>query len=832
MNKNETLFYDKLKDIFIGAKIEGNSGFINLMKIKSSYFDIIFKELNKEVNEKIKDFPEFREELFDKLFTFFQAYFSESGSIYFTYTPLKSKIYDKIYTNQNDVILFWKTRMLYYVKTDKLWNNLKVEYEKDNIKYAINFDVSKLQQKSGNEKKNIIYSLGKFNKDEITFFPIYSDKGRTTKTDEICKNLRSKKINLNEEDLDKIFKIFEKQNEVDYFINKNAKEFLKEQFDLWLKNYLFDDETDFSERRLKQLKTLKEIAYKIIDFISQFEDELVKIWNKPKFVLNSNYVITLDRIASKNGGIEIINKILKHKDLEEQIKEWKELGIIDNFEKDKIFTKNLNGLSLNKEYKFLPIDTKYFKDLELDILNLFDNLDNELDGWLIHSENYQALNAILPKFREKIQTIYIDPPFNLGVNADFLYNVNYKNSTWATILENRISLASGLLKDTGNIFVRCDYNGNWIVRPLMDDIFGKDNFDSEIIINRFKKESKTFVITTEFLYFYFRNKTKGISKFSKVSQPRICSFCKREIEPEWIRFTSPGTGEPLYFNKEGKRILIYPQKGRHWTNSQNELDKLQKEGRIRFSNGAYTDTRGKKINFIVEKLQASNQYIGNNWTDIPGYAFGSEFSTQNSEIILKRVIESTSNKGDLVMDFFLGSGTTTSVAQKLKRKWAGVEMGEHFYTVVLPRMKKVLFYDKSEISKDGDVKENYDENNAGGFFKYYDLEQYEQTLRKCHYIPSEPFFNLDDKSIYEQYIFFKDPKLLDTMEIDYKNNKVNVDFNKIYSNIDIAETISLMKGEEIKSIKEDYFVLKDGKNEEKLNYKDLDFKTIKPLIWW
>lgn len=84
---------------------------------------------------------------------------------------------------------------------------------------------------------------------------------------------------------------------------------MKEQFDLWLKNYLFDDESDFSEKRLKQLKVLKEIAYKVIDFVAQFEDELVKIWNKPKFVLNSNYVITLDRIAKKEGGIEFIEKI-------------------------------------------------------------------------------------------------------------------------------------------------------------------------------------------------------------------------------------------------------------------------------------------------------------------------------------------------------------------------------------------------------------------------------------------------------------------------------------------------------------------------------------------
>jgi Adenine specific DNA methylase Mod len=106
--------------------------------------------------------------------------------------------------------------------------------------------------------------------------------------------------------------------------------------------------------------------------------------------------------------------------------------------------------------------------------------------------------------------------------------------------------------------------------------------------------------------------------------------------------------------------------------------------------------------------------VDSNWTDIPGYSFGWNFPTENSEILLKRVIESTSEEGDLVMDFFLGSGTTTAVAHKLKRKWIGVEMGEHFWTVVMPRMKRVLAYDKTGISKEKDVKEKYNERTFEG----------------------------------------------------------------------------------------------------------------------
>ncbi|MGI6477121.1 MAG: hypothetical protein ACOX1K_05350 [Defluviitoga tunisiensis] len=449
MTKEEK-FFNALKDIFVGAKVEGESGYINLMRIKSNYYEKkIFPQLQNDIDQALEPFPEFREELFDKLYNFFYRYFSESGSIYFRYTPFHQNVYEKVYTDDRDVILFWKTHMLYYVKTDRLFNNLDVEV--DGFKFF--FDVSTLQHKKANEKRQIIYELKEVRKDRtIVFNVVYSERGRITKSNDIIKALNKEDIKVTEEILDKAFKVFEKQSEVDYFINKNAKEFLKEQFNLWLYQYVFSGESEWTDKRIKQLQVLKDIAYKIIDFISQFEDELVKIWNKPKFVLNSNYVITLDRIADKD--IELIEELIKHKNFENQQEEWKELGIIDEkFEKNQILENRLDGKQLKKEYQHLPIDTKYFKDLELKILSLFDDLDNSLDGWLIKSENYQALNTILPKFKEKVQTIYIDPPFNKEQDADYHYNVKYKNSSWATLLENRLHLAKDCLNEKGSIFV-------------------------------------------------------------------------------------------------------------------------------------------------------------------------------------------------------------------------------------------------------------------------------------------------------------------------------------------------------------------------------------------
>ncbi|RLG02507.1 MAG: site-specific DNA-methyltransferase, partial [Thaumarchaeota archaeon] len=98
------------------------------------------------------------------------------------------------------------------------------------------------------------------------------------------------------------------------------------------------------------------------------------------------------------------------------------------------------------------------------------NLDEELDGWLIKSENWQALNTILPKFKEKVQLIYIDPPFNTGSNEFTMYISRFLDSAWITIMENRLKLTKEILKDTGSIHVRIDYHGNQYVRFLMDDV--------------------------------------------------------------------------------------------------------------------------------------------------------------------------------------------------------------------------------------------------------------------------------------------------------------------------------------------------------------------------
>jgi len=484
-------------------------------------------------------------------------------------------------------------------------------------------------------------------------------------------------------------------------------------------------------------------------------------------------------------------------------------------------------------------------------------LDNALNGWLIKSENYQVLNTILPKFKEKVQTIYIDPPFNKESDADYFYSVKYKDASWITLLENRVRLAKDILNPKGSIFVRCDYNGNMFVRSLMNEVFGGDNFCNEIVVGKTSGKKKTGLslsYTKDYVLFYGKtsdNTIKELQKntetFSLYNQTIKILEKEKKIEIEKVKEL---LREKLFWvdldhrpgeRKENKNRLLMgiefePPKGRHWIKSQEKLNKLYKNGkaRIKCKNcGTIFYFKDKVEQCCLDKkwiiqIFLDEDSLGENWTDISGYSQTHDFQTENSEILLKRVIESTSSEGNLVVDFFLGSGTTTAVAHKLKRKWLGVEMGEHFYDVILPRMKQVLFYDKSGISKVKNIKEIYNPQNAGGFFKYYELEQYEDTLRKVKYEDSDLFDN-PYKDPYNQYVFMRDSKMLEALEIDYKNNKVNVDLSKLYKNIDIPETLSNLLGKWIKKITPDCVEFEDG---EKINIKDLDYKIIKSLIWW
>lgn len=233
-------FYSKLQDCYLGVKIKkanensiSNSGFTNLLDIKSKYFEFIKKYLEKEIDTVAKEWE--TNDIYNKLYTFFDSFLNETGTPFFTDTPIYKNIYAKIYSNSKDTNLFYKTQNLYYVKSDTLYNSLIVEDKN----FSLNFDASEYKQNADNNKNKVFFKLYSIdandtneNIPQITIKvsnqkDLFEDLNSVFKSnsnefnDDFLKALKDKKlINLKNEDeisnLKKIFNSYKKQNEVDF----------------------------------------------------------------------------------------------------------------------------------------------------------------------------------------------------------------------------------------------------------------------------------------------------------------------------------------------------------------------------------------------------------------------------------------------------------------------------------------------------------------------------------------------------------------------------------------------------------------------------------------
>ncbi|MFN3977179.1 MAG: DNA methyltransferase [Sulfurihydrogenibium azorense] len=788
-------FWEVMERLYAGAEPEGKSGYVNLVKQKHRYFkEYVKPELEKEIEKRIGKFPDFREELYHKLYTFFDPYFSDSGSMFFVKSYIYYKQYERVY-GEEDVKLFWKTKDLYYIKSDILIKSMEVKTE-DGMTFF--FDASNVEHKKNNEKKKLIYSFSHIDpQNRIVLKVEYSEKGKETKKEEIIKHIKKALgiKNFKEETLDKAIQTFERQLKVDYFIHKNPEAFLKQQFNLWISQYFISHEdVDLDPNRINQLIALKDIAYKIIEVISKFEEEIKRLWEKPRLVFNSNYVITLDRIAKKEKGIEIIKNLLEHPNIESQIKEWKELGIVgEDFDKKEI----LNNGILNQKWQFLPIDTKYFKDLEDEIISLFD-LDEELDGLLIKSENFQALNTILPRFREKIQTIYIDPPFNTG--KDFDYIDNFKDSSWLSLMKDRIDVGVKLLKKNGAFWLHLDDNANTFAKELLKEHFSQI---TEIIFNTnatkdieadlfgYKSFGDNFQLKHQTL-FYCRNENYLFRKLWKPNRNET------NLNIGWLDLISfPKVSSP-------KKISDFVFKIEKWIDGTFKMQEINVEEKVFPIGDIWNDI----FSFTQSEMRVSESFSFN--------------LSQKPENLLRRIIQSSSEPKSIILDYFLGIATTTAVAHKLNRKWIGIEMGAHFEEFYYSdnvkkigakgRMKLVLAGDKNikldkkerrpHLSKDIDW-------NGGGFFKYYELEQFEEILGNVEYSqePASEFFKKyaeSSKITFSQVDpFIFDKRLAKAVKINQETNDWEVDFKQLYPDkqVDLIESIVNVLGIDYKTAK-------------------------------
>ena len=849
----EKRFLDALESLFTGAEVDGNSGFVNLMRIKRGYFRSVRPHLMAAIDQRAEKDSAFREELFDKLYTFFSRYFCESGSIYFRHLPVFSKTYERVYADEEDVALSWKTQMLYYVKSDVLVRSMPVELNeggKPQDTRRFYFNASDVEHKKNNERRELIFDFGevKITKEgRVVHLKVsYSQRGRKTKTDDITKQSRKGGVSLSEDELQKAIDVFRRQAEVDFFINKDARGFLREQFDMWMYQYIFQEETVFEEQRIKQLQAIKATAYAIIDFIAQFEDELRRVWEKPKFVRNVNYVVTLDKLTD-----EILDKISKHKGAEAQIEEWQELSMVD----DEFSMASLKNDS-SSDYKFLPLDTKHFKDLELEILDALRNLDEALNGELIHSENWQALNSLQRRYKERVKCIYIDPPYNTE-NDEFLYRDRYKHSSWLSLIFDRTICAKSFLKNIGTFWINLDDGEMPKLRLILDIIFDKSSFVGNVCWKKTSGDNKpSFAFIHDNLIIYGNQGSKPeradmpLEKQNDYSNPDNDPrgrWATSDYRSKWTKEERPN----LYYGirQPNTEEIIYPDSysdsPRVWgcdevTHKQNEKNSLVWWGENGLANEPYKkrfllEHKGINIRSIWDDA-GSNDSASQELRGLFGKKINDRLNPKPKELIQK-VSSFTLKKNGLILDYFAGSGTTAHAVINLNREDSGnrkyllIEMGDYFHTVLLPRIKKVVY---SKDWKDG---EPVSREGSSHFVKYYTLEQYEETLRNARYEDGEQFQLESMKSPFEQYVFFGDDKLAHAVKLQ-KNGELEINLHNLYVDIDIAESLSNILGKPIRKRTADTVSFTDGSTEKTnpatMNEQEKQrfISLIKPYLWW
>lgn len=549
------------------------------------------------------------------------------------------------------------------------------------------------------------------------------------------------------------------KNSFDYFIHKNLGGFLRRELDFYIKNevLVIDDLTSAKMKStLAIVKAIEQVGNKIITFLAQLEDFQKKLWLKKKFVVGCDYCITLDRIPESMYSEIIAN--------EEQRKEWVRLFAIDEIKGDLTTEAYSEPLTIEflKQNPFLVLDTKFFSlEFKHKLLASMENIDEQCNGLLIKSENFQGLNLIQKKYKDGIDCVFIDPPFNLGENADFLYRVDYKDSTWCVLLENRIDLNKPLFSKDGYIFVRCSHDGNMYVRLLLENEMGRNNYRNEIILRRAEETKgdlnkqfdslKSITVNYDNLYWFSRTPD---CRFNKITKP----ISEEKAPSHWHSFWKAQDRKNMRYELLGLDLTKHYgqwmwEKNRAYAAVDNYKKYLAVFEKTGISLDDYYEQTGRKLEFIRRdgKGYSSIKYwipkrsftmADTNWLDIKGYANKWGFKTENSEKVLYRIINSLTDCKSVVMDYFLGSGTTTAVAQKLDRRWIGMEMGDQFENFIMPRMKYVLNGEQSGISDQTSYK-------GGGCFKYIRLEQYEDTLNNLIPKPSMPS---NDDEFQESYM--------------------------------------------------------------------------------
>lgn len=355
--------------------------------------------------------------------------------------------------------------------------------------------------------------------------------------------------------------------------------------------------------------------------------------------------------------------------------------------------------------------------------------DAETENMLIQGDNLDALKALLPYYAGRVKCVYIDPPYNTG-SAFEQYDDNLEHATWLSLIYPRLELLRELLAEDGSIWVSIDDNEAHYLKVVMDEIFGRGNFVANVVWQKKyspQNDAKWLSDDHDHILIFTKNK----EAWRPNPLPRSEEADKRYKNPDndprgpWkssdasVKTYSENYDYPIT-TPSGR--IVYPPKSRCWITSKERMQKLIDDGRVWFGPTGSNVPSIKKFLSEVKQGTVSRTIwpyseVGHNQDakkEIKQFNLPDVFDTPKPEKLMERILILATNPGDLVLDSFLGSGTTAAVAHKMGRRYIGIELGEHAVTHCAPRLRKVIEGEQGGISQSVGWQ-------GGGGFRFYRL---------------------------------------------------------------------------------------------------------------
>jgi len=405
----------------------------------------------------------------------------------------------------------------------------------------------------------------------------------------------------------------------------------------------------------------------------------------------------------------------------------------------------------------LVIDTRHFpQDFTDRLLACFENLDDAIDGLLIHSENWQALNLLQERYRGRVKCVYIDPPYNTG-SDEFIYKDNYRHSSWLSMMVDRLSRAYTIIGSDGSFWINIDENEVANLSCMAKSIFGDDFFVGSICWKKTTGDNDTiFSFVHDNLLVFAKDKDKSLrfapyaeKQLSRYSNPDNdprgpwmpsdyrCKYTKEERPNLYYPITHPKTGEKIYPD-------TYSKSKRVWAFSMQQHKENVKQNRIWWGNNQ--DSKEPKLKRFLSESKGMNirsVWLEEGTNDSASQMINDILHSENQPRsfknpkpveLIKKVIHHSMNGTDTALDFFAGSGTTGHAVINLNREDGGrrkfilVEMADYFDTVLLPRLKKVIFTPEWKEGKPKRMATDEEAERSPRILKVIRLESYEDAL--------------------------------------------------------------------------------------------------------